>query len=265
MISTARNRNSLSKRVRRFLEREQAKDENLKKLLHSMKSLDSTYLFGGILRDIALYGIAQFGSDIDIVYTSKRTQAALAAIGDFPMERNRFGGLRIKTKRWFVDLWEAEKSWAFIQGYREYKSIESLLDTTITNWESILYRVDGGQLICKDEYFHDLCQRYLDVVLDENPNTLGMYIRLVRAYAIKDASILSNKAAQVIREGLWAHSFEEMSDYEKAHFSGAYISKETYNYLKSHDDIRDPRKSFVNLKSMQGALPFDATSMGPTI
>ena len=258
MIPTARSGDALSKRVKRFLERAQAKDECLANLLHRMALPGSAYLFGGILRDIALYGIEQFGSDIDIVYTNKKTKENLALIGDLPVDRNRFGGFRIRTKHWFVDVWEAQESWAFMQGYRKYKSIESLLDTTITNWESILYRVDGGQLICRDNYFEDLRQRYLDVVLDENPNTLGMYIRLVRAHAIKDASILSNRAAQVIREGLLAHSFEEMNEYERAHYSGAYISRETYNYLKSHDDIRNPIKAFVNLEKRQGAIPFDA-------
>ena len=258
MIQTAKSRDALSKRVKRFLEREMAKDECLANLLHRVAFPGSTYLFGGVLRDIALYGIAEFGSDIDIVYTSKRTKIDLAAIGDVSVNRNRFGGFRIKTKHWFVDAWEAQESWAFLQGYRKYKSIESLLDTTITNWESILYRVDGGRLICKDNYFHDLRRRYLDVVLDKNPNTLGMYIRLVRAHAIKDASILSNRAAQVIREGLMAYSFEEMNCYETAHYSDAYISRETYNYLKSHDGIRNPIKAFVNLQKRQGALPFDA-------
>ena len=258
MRGIAKSRGALSKRVKRFLQREYDKDKHLADLFRRIESLGNVYLFGGILRDIALYGIAEFGSDIDIVYTGKTSEVDLSTVGFVSAPRNRFGGIRIKTQRWFVDVWDAQQSWAFIQGYRKYRSIESLLDTTITNWERILYRVDGGELICDDNYFSDLQQRYLDVVLEENPNALGMYIRLLRAYAIKDASILSNKAAQIIGEGLSAYSFEEMNDYEKAHYSGAYISKETYDYLKGHDDIRNPIKDFVSLETRQGALPLDA-------
>ena len=257
MLSIASNRGALSKRVRRFLERERARDKSLASLIACTNAYDNIYLYGGVLRDIALYGIARFRSDIDMVYVGGIPSTELVTVLGLPFHRNRFGGFRIQTERWSVDLWQAEKTWAFLEGLREYKSIESLLDTTITNWESILYCVDGGRLICKENYFDDLRRRYLDVVFDKNPNTLGMYIRLVRAYASKDASILSHKAAQVLSKGLRTHSFEEMSTYEMAHYSSVYISRGTYNYLKGHDDILHVRKPFINLGNKQEPLPFD--------
>ena len=258
MTSTVRNRNALSKRIGRFLDRERARDQALADLITRMTAHGRLYLYGGILRDIALYGIDEFRSDIDIVYVGGRPSFDIAQGLDVPIERNRFDGLRIRTERWLVDLWEARKTWAFQQGLREYESIESLLDTTITNWESILYRVDGGRLICKDSYFEDLHKGYLDVVFDANPNVLGMYIRLVRTCASKDVHTLSRRAAQIIGEALLTHSFEEMSAYEKVHYSSSYISKETYDYL--HQGIQNSEGSLVNLGGKQELLPFDVIS-----
>ena len=266
MISTATNRNTLAKRVRRFLDREQARDRILANLISRMNTDGSLYLYGGVLRDIALYGIDEFRSDIDIVYVRHRVSFDIArCLEHLSIERNRFDGFRIRTKNWIVDLWEAKRTWAFQQGIREYRSIESLLDTTITNWESILYHVEGNRLICKDSYFDDLRRGYLDVVFDVNPNELGMYIRLFRAFASKDVSVLSQRAARVIGEGVLAHSFEEISDYERSHYFSSYISEETYDYLKRHDGIRNPKGTCVNLGSKQQALPLHMITVDPAV
>ena len=131
-----------------------------------------------------------------------------------------------------MDLWGAENTWAFREGGREYRGVESLLDTTITNWESVLYRLNGCKLIYGENYFKDLNERYLHVIFERNPNPLGMYVRIMRAYACKGASVLSNNAARVVGEALEAYSFEDISAYEKSHYRFHYIGKNVYDLFK---------------------------------
>ena len=233
MTSTVKKSSDLVKRIKRFLLRERRRDRALANLLDCLDSCRDVYLFGGVLRDIALYGISKLESDIDIVCAGPRDFVDLVVEENgFNFEKNKFGGLRVETECWFVDLWGAENTWAFREGGREYVDIKSLLDTTITNWESILCSLKECRLIYRENYFKDLNERYLHVVFDRNPNPLGMYVRIMRAYACKDASVLSSGAARVVSEALSAYSFEDMSAYERDHYQFQYIGEDVYEHFR---------------------------------
>ena len=255
MGTIARNANALSKRVGRFLDRERSQDKGLDDLLGVLSEGMQAYLFGGVLRDIALFGIEHLPSDLDLVYEGSgaclRTAAVRAA------ERNRFGGLRIETERWVVDIWPACDTWAFREGVREYQGIESLLDTTITNWESVLYRLDQGTLIYRDRYFEDLCDRYLDIVCEQNPNALGMYVRLLKAYVCKEAALLSRKAADVIASGLRIYSLTDVNAYEREHYGRVFIDDSAYGYLMEYAEFGEAGLLGVMLEGIQRPLPLD--------
>ena len=180
--------------------------------LDHLNSIQGVYLFGGVLRDIALYGISRLETDIDLVCDGARESiGSVVEESGLAFKTNRFGGFRVKTAHWFVDLWNARDTWAFREGGQRYDGVESLLGTTITNWESILFQLKGYRLIHAEGYFRDLNERYLHIVFDRNPNPLGMYVRVLRAYTCKDASVLSNRAARVLREALQKYSFEDLS------------------------------------------------------
>ena len=93
-------------------------------------------------------------------------------------------------------------------------------------------RLSPRAVIHRENYFRDLNERYLHVVLDRNPNPLGMYVRIMRAYACKDASVLSSRAARVVSEALSAYSFEDMSAYERDHYQFQYIGEEVYEHFR---------------------------------
>ena len=186
---------------------------------------------GGVLRDIALYGIRGLESDIDLVYEGALLDTDLSNKG-IGFSRTKFGGFRTKTNHWMVDFWHAEDTWALRNNIVEYRNIESLLDTTITNWESILYDVSNDKLLYRKDYFREINAGYLDLVLEPNPNPLGMAVRLVRAYAHKGASQLSAEMASNIECALNRYSFEELSSYERAHFRQGHIDQSIYYDLK---------------------------------
>ena len=118
--------------------------------------------------------------------------------------------------------------------------MQSLLETTITNRESILFPLHGGPLIYRDGYFEDVLRGYLDIVLVENPNPVGMYVKVIRSYADKRVSEFSQRAVEVLRKAVAEHSFDEFVSYEKAHYADFYISKGIYSQimkLGNHGDV----------------------------
>ena len=151
-----------------------------------------------------------------------------------------------------MDLWHAEETWAFREGGCKYRGVESLLGVTITNWESVLCRLDGHRLIHGKNYFRDLNERYLHVVLERNPNTLGMYVRIMRAYACKEAAVLSAKAAEVVSGGLKAHSFGDIQAYESGHYRVQYIGEDVYELFRTR--LVNPGLGPVELREARESL-----------
>lgn len=253
MVGIAKDSVSLSKRVVRFLEREKQRDERLGGLLERLSAYD-VYVFGGVLRDLALFGAKGFSSDIDLVHLGnhRSVEESIAMAG---VRQNRFGGLRIATDFWFVDLWEARQTWAFRCGLKEYRGVDSLLETTITNWESVLFSLSNDRIICSERYFADLGRGYLDVVCEHNPNALGMYVRLLRAYVCKEAKLLSAKAAETIASGLCSYSLAEVNAYEASHYGQLHVNETAYKYLREHAYLGNPGLLAVELEGAQKALP----------
>ena len=129
-------------------------------------------------------------------------------------------------------MWSAEDTWAFREGKFGYESVESLLETTITNWEAILFQLDGGALLYKDGYFKDIRNGYLDVVFSENPNLLGMYVRLMRGCIDWPVQHLSERTRTVVREAMETYTLEDMMSYEREHYRRRYISGPAFGRVK---------------------------------
>ena len=234
MMAVASDANKLTNRVRTFVMEERARDAGLDRLLDEVVS--PAYLFGGVVRDLALYGKWGLSGEVDIdIVCGARGGSGDMFFEDLAarsgVERNRFGGLRMTTDRWRVDIWPAEETWAFRTGNARYESVESLLKTTITNWEAVLYRLNGGPLVHRPRYFEEICSGYLDVVLDDNPNQLGMYVRLVRACIAGPVSCLSGKARAVFKGGAERYSFEDLRSYERGHYRRQYIEEVEYQWI----------------------------------
>ena len=238
MAAIAKNATDLAKRIGRFLKRERAVDRPLSSLLEDMSACPA-YLFGGIVRDIAFDGIRDadgVASDIDIVCGGRSSfvdHLLDRCTGCQDVKRNKFGGYRVSTSRWQVDVWNIRSTWAFKTGQLSYQGPESILRTTITNWESILFRLDRARVVCDDGYFRDIADGYLDVVLEANPNPLGMYVRIIRAHADGRVWRLSTRAVNLLRRAMSAHSFEDFSSYERRHYGHRLIEERSFGELSA--------------------------------
>ena len=158
------------------------------------------YLFGGILRDLALSGRKGFTSDIDIVVDDDDWTHLVKYLRSRGVVQNRFGGFRMKVDRWPIDIWAARETWAIREGLVEYHGIESLTETTILNWDAILLNWRTKQIICSPDYFRQIRNRVMDIVLAENPNPLGAAVRAFRHLCLKDARELTIQAARYLAD-----------------------------------------------------------------
>ena len=248
-VSAAKDKSVLKKRLQRFFDPSSKRRAGLCAFLDEISDKAHIYIYGGVIRDIALHGVESFNSDIDIVFTGN--DSCLDAIWrKYSAQRNSFGGHRLSVGGWQVDIWKAEHTWAFQEGYRTYQSIESLLSTTITNWDAILYDWQAKRIISSDGYFKDLSNHYLDVVLTKNPNMLGMYVRIIRYCAGKAARHVSPQVADLLKRAFEEFSFEELVDYEQDSFKDSYLRERSYEQLTDADLYREdffPKHLGINL------------------
>lgn len=227
MVRITKNPTELKKRVLRFFDPQGAR-KPLAKFIESLSSKSEVLVFGGCVRDIALYGVKLFSSDIDLVYTGSSVELARVLERmkcEYELTQNKFGGYRTVVKNWDVDLWAIETTWAFKKGYVQYHSINSLLDTTITNWDAIFYKWNESKIVCCDQYFTDMNDGYLSLNLYQNPNVIGCLVRILRFYFMKKATLFSPDIRQFIIEKFEGRNIEDIVRYEvKAYPRDRYLN-----------------------------------------
>ena len=184
-------------------------------------------VFGGLLRDIALYGGGKFNSDIDLVVDcSPDILFAFFEKHGGLLGRNHFGGYRVKVGGWSIDVWPMKETWAFVSGYVDYVDRESLLLTTITNWDAIAFSFKDEALISGHDYIDSLRRRELDIVLVENPNRLGAFLRVLKLIFDKQVEVLLPKALMYLKDGFSEFSSRELYVFQVQAFNRVYFSEQ---------------------------------------
>lgn len=188
------------------------------------------YLFGGVLRDLALLGRRGFNSDIDLVVEGDWDHCIpyLQTIG---ARRNKFGGYRLEVAGWPIDIWNAKETWAIRQGFVEYLGIASLTKTTVLNWDAILMNWRTRNFIYREGYLNELKARLLDIVLEQNPNPLGMAVRVFRHLGTKDARKVTSAAAEYLANCTSRYSYDVIRDSEIRSYGNSTIEPAIYKFF----------------------------------
>lgn len=224
------------------------------------------YLFGGVLRDLALYGKRGFKSDIDLVVEGGWDYCIpyLLSLG---ARQNKFGGYRLSIGGWPVDIWNARDTWAIREGLVNYSGIASLTQTTVLNWDAILMNWRSRSFVWRDNYLAELQSRQLDIVLEPNPDPLGMAVRVFRHFCLKDAKRVTQRAALYLAHSTTQYSFDVLRRREVRSFGDAAIELPVYEFFallreNEHTTIRERfeaacesmRKSGIALPCRQSEL-----------
>lgn len=219
----------------------------------------NVYLFGGLIRDIAFYGKKGFHSDIDVVVEGEWSSCVdyLIKLGAI---KNKFGGFRLEISGWPIDIWNAEETWAIKEGLIEYRGIASLTETTVLNWDAILMNWKTRHFICKSNYLDQLNARVLDVVLEKNPDDLGMTVRVFRHLCSKDAKKISAEALIFLAERTDKYPFSIIKSREVSSYGNTLINPNVYrffNELKGVDRYEIESKMSVASDIVKRELGFN--------
>jgi hypothetical protein len=217
--------------AQRFIEYPNANATAFVNFLADALPQGDVFLFGGILRDLALLGRRGFNSDIDLVVQGDWSHCVryLESVG---ARRNRFGGFRMQVGNWPIDVWNAEETWAIREGLVSFRGIASLTETTILNWDAILMDWRTRRFIYRERYLEELTARTLDVVLTENPNPLGMAARVFRHLCAKDAKQVTVNAAEYLINATATFGFEEIRNEELRSYGSSMIDLGLYRLFE---------------------------------
>ena len=235
-VVTARSSHILKKRINRFFEATSSRKKVCEFISHIAAEND-VLVFGGCIRDIALFGVKAFDSDIDLVFCGEQEELD-ELLSSYT--KNKFGGYRLKIGTWDIDIWALRSTWAFKNQHIEFVASSSLLNTTITNWDSIFFSWCNKTLVYSKNYFKDLNDGYLDLVLPDNPNNLGCLTRIFRFYLMKQANIFSPKLRQYLINQLAIHSDKQILEYErKSYPNNIYLNEQSVVTIRNWIERRD--------------------------
>jgi hypothetical protein len=152
--------------------------------INSLNDIGNVVIFGGVVRDFFLKsGFVGFKSDIDLVlFDSNEDELndVLSRLINCRVVSNKFGGFRVYFKRSFVDIWLAERTWAFQSGACLFEEKNSLLRTTFFNLDSIFYDITLNKVVFSDLFEEGVLSKTLGVQLLDNPNPVGCLRRAIK-------------------------------------------------------------------------------------
>lgn len=211
------------------------------------------YLFGGLLRDLALFGKKGFHSDIDIVFEGD-WDSCIGHLENLNAQRNKFGGYRLEISGWPIDIWHAQETWAIREGFVQYKNIASLTKTTILNWDAILMNWRTRKIICQDNYLEKLRERRMEIVLQQNPNPLGATVRILRHLCLKDAKSITEATAEYLANKTEIYTLSQLKNYELLSYGNTAIEEAIYSLfqrLKLFENLETREKFNKAIRSLE--------------
>ncbi|MBL3562654.1 hypothetical protein [Rhodovulum sulfidophilum] len=256
-MKPALDQEAAKKRIRRFFDEPMAERSAVGRFIDEVSVCADIFVFGGALRDISLLGAPSFTSDVDTVVQAHDHEALMDILGQYEAVQNKFGGHRVRFGRWNFDVWELSRTWAFAEGVVEAHSPLSLLETTFFNWDAILYDWRSGSLHHGQNYFSDLSQKYLELVLEDNPNAVGALVRTLRTICLSDEVLTGPRLSAFVVGELEGVSNEEILSYEANRFSRKRLSEALLSDMRARASEWDQSNAFQWLPKRQLSL-FDS-------
>jgi hypothetical protein len=218
-LDAASNVTMLRERLNRFLANNADWKIPLRKALGRIGENSWTaVIFGGVLRDLALHGNSEAPRDVDVVVDDTDARGLELAFEDLIHERNRFGGLRLRTTGWMIDIWALRDTWAFREHLKEPVSFESLVQTTFLNVEAVAaeipIQIGRPRPIYSAGFFESVASKILDINFEPNPHpglcvvrSITMALRLnwriskrLGAYIVQHASLIPLQRLMAVQE-----------------------------------------------------------------
>lgn len=167
------------------------------------------YLFGGLLRDLLIFGVDTSPRDVDLVIGGNTTTDELeAALAPYLDRRTRFGGLQLVVEGVAVDIWPLQETWAFQHLGVPSPTFADLPRTTFLDVEAVVLElfVEQGTVgkLHAFGFFEAILTGTLDINLEDNPSpglcvvrSLGLADRLGFAIGPRLTEYLSHRLGRM--------------------------------------------------------------------
>jgi hypothetical protein len=128
-------------------------------------------VFGGMPRDLVLFGSRARIRDVDIVVDGVGVDQIVDAFGPYVRRRTRFGGVSLNIQGWRFDIWPLQETWAFRERKLPLASFADLPKTTFLDVEALAITVSPKRRwrVHSHGFFDAATKRVVDINLEENP------------------------------------------------------------------------------------------------
>ncbi|MEL6768267.1 MAG: hypothetical protein AAFP17_13880 [Pseudomonadota bacterium] len=251
----------LERRVHYFFKSRYRGREDVRDALKDLRRHGRLVLIGGMLRDLALFGNAGFRSDLDFViapYDLINFEKHMECTG---ARVNRFGGYALPSRKWQIDVWPLERTWAHVAGHAKVRTVADLRSATFFRCDAIVYDLGYRNLITAPEYFEDIQKRVLEINLRPNPNPKGNTVRAFR-YALIKGFRWGPQLSEFVDEVLECEGWQALLEAEQRSFNSQYLRSISIEHLRralrSHLSVgsSDPFDAAAFQRNVQLALPY---------
>jgi hypothetical protein len=185
-------------------------------------------IFGGALRDLMVFGNSEAPRDVDVVVSGVAAADLERVFEDVIHERTRFGGLRLRTKGWLIDIWSLSDTWAFRQAGVMKPTFSELVHTTFLNVEAIAADIATRRGRSREIYtlgfFEAIERRVLDINFEPNPYPALCVVRSITT-ALRLKYSLSRRLAEYILRHAGAQPLEQLMKAQESHYGQVRIQQ----------------------------------------
>jgi hypothetical protein len=242
----------LRERLNRFLTKALAHNHPLRRILQIVaENAWQAVVFGGVLRDLVAFGVPELPRDIDIVIDGVSIEQLAEELSSFPHQRTRFGGIRLISSRWLIDLWPLSQTWAFREYGLPCGGFADLPKTTFLNVEAVAARlpseVGRPRKIYESGFFQAISTRVLDINLEPNPYPALCVIRSLICAAKLDFCMSRTLADYIVTQSS-CHTISDLIDVQISHYGTARLGpSELIRWLTSIDKQLQVKSDAVKL------------------
>jgi hypothetical protein len=208
------------------------------------------YLFGGTLRDLALRNRGVFPRDLDVV-VADLTPELLSFLEPNIVGKTRFGGLKLKTETWQVDIWALKDTWAFRENVGLAADFASLTKTTFLDIQAIaaevVARPGKGRRFFSSGFYGALATKTIDLNFEDNPYpTLCVLSALLHANRFDYA--LGSKLVRYIIRYRRSCEMEELELAQRHHYGKVLYTRDTLHQWLDHIESEHRRSASEPLR-----------------
>ena len=243
----------LRERLNRFLGNHAAWKVPLRKALHRIEENSwSAVIFGGVLRDLMLFGNSEVPRDVDVVVGDVSAEDLEKAYKNLIYGKNRFGGLRLRAKGWMIDLWALNDTWAFREHLREPVDFNTLVRTTFLNVEAIAAEIPTHhgrpRPIYSGGFFETISGKVLDISFEPNPNPGLCVVRSIATALRLNWSISKRLGAYIVHHASLT-PIQNLMAVQESHYGRVRIRQsKMLEYLQAIDaQLHEPAMNEIEL------------------